>query len=135
MKRILSLALALLMVLACAPIVMAEDVVNITFDYQIKSDGTISLKKYTGTEVNVTIPETYDGYKVTWINDGAFASNNSIKSVHIPKSITFIAEAVFADCDKLTEITTNNDIYGSTGSRNLQTIWYVVAFDSYARRR
>ncbi len=110
------MALALLMVLACAPIVMAEDVENITFDYQIKSDGTISLKKYTGTEVNVTIPETYDGYKITWINDGAFASNNVVKSVHIPKTITFIAEAVFADCDNLTEITTDNSIFGSTGT-------------------
>lgn len=89
---------------------------NITFEYQVMSDGTIMLDKYTGTETNVTIPETYRGYKVTWINNEAFASNKKIKSVHIPKSITFIGQAVFADCDSLTKITTDNSIYASTGT-------------------
>jgi|GEM_PF-6502360 len=116
MKKILLLTLALLMVLACTPIVMAEDVDDITFDYQVMSDGTIRLDKYTGVATNVKIPETYDGYKVTWIIDGAFASNKTIESVHIPKNITFIAEAVFADCDNLTEISADNSVYASTGT-------------------
>ncbi len=93
-----------------------EGMENVTFEYQVMSDGTIRLDKYTGTETNVTIPETYRGYKVTWISDGAFESNKKIKSVHIPKSITFIAQAVFADCDNLTKITTDNSVYASTGT-------------------
>ena len=120
MKKILSLTLALLMILACTPIVMAEENVQntdgVAFEYQVMSDGTIVLKKYTGTAIDVIIPEEYQGYKVTWIMDGAFKSNKIIKSVHIPKSITFIAEAVFADCDNLTKFTTDNSIYGTTGT-------------------
>lgn len=93
-----------------------EGMENITFDYQVMSDGTIRLDKYTGTATDVIIPEKYRGYKVTWIMDGAFKSNKKIKSVHIPKSITFIAEAVFADCDNLTKFTTDNSTYGTTGT-------------------
>lgn len=93
-----------------------EGMENITFNYKVMSDGTIVLKKYTGTATDVVIPEEYKGYKVTWISDGAFKSNKTVKSVHIPKSITFIAEAVFADCDNLTKFTTDNSIYGTTGT-------------------
>lgn len=93
-----------------------EGMENITFDYQVMSDGTIRLDKYTGTATDVIIPEEYRGYKVTWIKDGAFKSNKTVKSVHIPKSITFIGEAVFADCDNLTKFTTDNSIYGTTGT-------------------
>ncbi len=89
---------------------------NITFDYEVMSDGTVELKKYTGSATNVIIPETYKGYKVTWIGNKAFASNSKIKSVHIPKSVTFIGEAVFADCSNLTKITADNDTYASTGT-------------------
>lgn len=93
-----------------------EGMENLTFDYEVMSDGTVELKKYTGSATNVTIPETYKGYKVTWIGNKAFASNSKIKSVHIPKSVTFIGEAVFADCDNLTKITADNSIYASTGT-------------------
>lgn len=93
-----------------------EGMENITFDYEVLSDGTVQLEKYTGSATNVTIPETYMGYKVTWIGDRAFASNSKIKSVHIPKNVTFIGEAVFADCDNLTKITADNSIYASTGT-------------------
>lgn len=93
-----------------------EGMENITFNYQVMSDGTIRLDKYTGIATDVIIPEEYRGYKVTWISDGAFKSNKKIKSVHIPKSITFIGEAVFADCDNLTKFTTDNSTYGTTGT-------------------
>ncbi len=117
MKKILSLTLAILMILACTPIVLAEENIDgVAFKYQVMSDGTIVLDKYTGTATDVVIPEEYKGYKVTWISDGAFKSNKTVKSVHIPKSITFIAEAVFADCDNLTKFTTDNSTYGTTGT-------------------
>ena len=93
-----------------------EGMENITFTYQVMSDGTIRLDKYTGTATNVIIPEEYQGYKVTQIKDGAFKSNKTVKSVNIPKSITFIGEAVFADCDNLTKFTTDNSLYGTTGT-------------------
>lgn len=93
-----------------------EGMENMSFDYQVMSDGTIRLDKYIGTATDVIIPEEYRGYKVTWIKDGAFKSNKTVKSVHIPKSITFIGEAVFADCDNLTKFTTDNSIYGTTGT-------------------
>lgn len=93
-----------------------EGMENMTFNYVVMSDGTVELKKYTGSATNVIIPETYMGYKVTWIGNRAFASNSKIKSVHIPKSVTFIGEAVFADTDNLTKITADNDTYASTGT-------------------
>lgn len=93
-----------------------ESMEDVTFDYEVMSDGTVELKKYTGSATNVTIPETYRGYKVTWIGNRAFASNSKIKSVHIPKSVTFIGEAVFADCNNLTKITADNNTFASTGT-------------------
>ena len=59
MKKVLSLALALLMVLACAPVVMAES----EFEYE-DYEGGIAINGYNGAGGVVTIPAEIDGKKV-----------------------------------------------------------------------
>jgi len=82
------------------------------------SDGTITITKYTGSRVQVVIPQTIEGIRVTTIADRAFANNSakivsivipntvtrigadafrgqSISSLTIPDSVTFIGEGAF----------------------------------------
>ena len=54
------------------------------------------LKKYSGTEKNVIIP---DG--VTGIGDSAFAYCRDITNIMIPDSVTSIGERAFQNCSNL----------------------------------
>ena len=60
----------------------------------------------------VTIPKTVtvDGtkYKVTSIEENAFAKNKNVKQIIVSQNITAIGANAFADCPKLKEITINS---------------------------
>ena len=78
------------------------------FTYRKLSDTTVSIWRYTPdantcTNENVSIPETLDGYKVTGIDDSAFAPYSEwdqtyrlIKSITIPEGVTYIGDYAFA---------------------------------------
>lgn len=60
----------------------------------------------------VTIPKTVtvDGtkYKVTSIEENAFAKNKTVKQIIVSQNITTIGASAFADCPKLKKITINS---------------------------
>ena len=56
------------------------------------------LKKYTGKDKDVVIPETR-------IGNGAFEDCKSLTSVTIPDGVTKIDEYAFRGCENLTSIT------------------------------
>jgi len=74
------------------------------FEYTASSDGSCEITKYLGSEPNVVIPEYIDGYKVTSIGKGAFYNCDFIKTVTIPKNVTYIVEQAFQNCFSLTSI-------------------------------
>lgn len=78
--------------------------------------------------VEVIIPETYNGKKITGIDQFAFANIETVKSVTIPDSVTFIANNAFNRCNGLEEILIPNSVtkidYGAfSACENLKTIY------------
>ena len=106
-----------------------EDIVftgnNGVFQYSVNSDNTVTIESYNGTETEVTVPETLDGYSVTKIGYAAFLrsgltrinlpesltsiggsafASSGLTSINLPESLTSIGSSAFEDCDGLTEI-------------------------------
>ena len=91
-----------------------------SFEYIVLSDGTAEITDYTGSDTELTIPSTLDGYKVTSIGDRAFCLCTSLTSITIPSSVTSIGESAFFDCSNLKSITvdSNNKYYDSRDNCN-----------------
>ena len=92
----------------------AETKTSGNFEYKVKDDGTVSITKYTGEEVNVTIPKIIDGKTVSEIGmyheedntrRGAFSFHSSIQQITIPDSVISIGEDAFNSCRSLKKIT------------------------------
>ena len=74
--------------------------------YEVQYDGTIKITDCDRSASGaLTIPDTIDGKKVTWIGYQAFMNCNRLTSITIPNSITGIASEAFIDCSSLTNIT------------------------------
>ena len=68
------------------------------------ADGTLKVTGYTGTPVDLEIPETINGKKVTQIDKDAFSNCLTLRSVTIPDSVTKIDVRAFMDCKKLESV-------------------------------
>jgi hypothetical protein len=76
------------------------------YTFRLISSGTeYSISKYTGSGVNVVIPDSYNGLPVTEIDGNAFEHKASIESITIPDSITKIGNFAFENCTSLTSVT------------------------------
>ncbi|MBR0410354.1 MAG: leucine-rich repeat protein [Eubacterium sp.] len=74
------------------------------YTYTLTEEGTAVIKKYNGSDTVLHIPGTLDGYMVTTVGTGAFATNQSIKSVTFDKNITTIKPNAFRGCSGLTSV-------------------------------
>ena len=72
--------------------------------YTISENGQLTISGYTGTAVQVTVPDTIEGVPVTSLGASAFTNNNTLVSVLIPQSVTQIEEGAFAGCDMLSHV-------------------------------
>ncbi len=106
MKKILSLTLALLMILACTPIVMAES----EFEY-VDYEGGIAITGYNGKGGVVTIPAEIDGKKVVatkgTTQDGmknALGGRNDVTKIIIPEGIEVVDRDSFRKMSNLKEV-------------------------------
>ena len=68
------------------------------------ADGTLKVTGYTGTPVDLEIPETINGKKVTQIDKEAFSNCSTLRSVTIPDSVTKIDVRAFMNCKKLESV-------------------------------
>ena len=55
------------------------------YNYTV-TDGQVTITKYNGTEAELTVPETIDGYPVTTIR--GFSNNDKLKSIKLPSGVT-----------------------------------------------
>ena len=130
MKRTLSLILTAAIILAMfiiVPTTFAGALQSGDFQYEVKSDGTARITKYTGTGPDVTIPKYIGGKKVSSLSGSAFVmeyrlktidiqaeiteiENNSfsfsgLTSVKFPSTLTSIGSQAFSYCGSLADIT------------------------------
>ncbi len=92
-----------------------ENIVSGDFTYSLNSDDTANIELYSGSDVNVTVPETIDGHAVTDIAKNAFV-NTAVETIEIPACIEYIAgENPFLDAASLKEINVaeGNENYSS----------------------
>ena len=94
------------------------------FDITQNEQGGITITGYRGTRVDLVIPETIEGIKVTEIKQGAF-QGKGLTSITIPNSITSIGGQAFYK-NQLTSITIGNGVtsigYDAFNSNKLTSI-------------
>lgn len=73
------------------------------FEYT-KTDDGITITKYTGSALEVDIPDEIDGASVVAIGDSAFYLHNKIISVDIPETVTVIDDGAFRECTALKNV-------------------------------
>lgn len=82
---------------------------DFAYDLNAAGDGII-IKKYTGTNSVVIIPEEIEGYPVVEINDiipskgSGFKGNTDLTAVVLPDTIKRIGDTAFEDCSNLRAI-------------------------------
>ena len=96
-KRLLSALLSLALVFSMIQPLLSAFAYGESTDFVIENS---ILTKYTGTDINVTIPDS-----VTIIGEAAFNGNTHINSVYIPESVTEIRNVSFANCTNLSSVT------------------------------
>ena len=91
-----------------------EDLTYGDYKYSVNDDGTVTIKKYSGSASELTIPNTIDGKSVTSIGyeangyamgDYAFSNCTSLTRVTVPDTVTSICAFAFCQCTSLTSIT------------------------------
>ena len=69
------------------------------FTFKLNDNGNgYALAAYSGTDVNVIIPNSYEGLPVTEIYTNAFYQNPTVKSITVPGTITEITSYTFSGC-------------------------------------
>ena len=77
--------------------------------YEVHSNA-VTLKGYTGTETELTIPGTFEGFPVTRIDDGVFSNNSQLIKVRISEGVKYIGNSVFYKCSNLKSIDLPNSL-------------------------
>ena len=66
------------------------------WSYETKSDGTLTITGYSGTEKKVTVPATIDGKSVSGIGSSAFYNNKVLEEVTVSEGIQSIGQQAFS---------------------------------------
>ena len=104
-RKFLSIILSVMMVLSVFPIT-ASALTSGDWTYEIISEAnqTAQITGYTGTETELKIPSTINGYKITTIANNAFRDNTTITSAIIPEGITTLGRYMFYGCKALEHV-------------------------------
>lgn len=108
------------------------------FEYEIV-DGNAIIVGYNGSDTNLTIPETINGYPVAKIGESAFEGNTTITDVRLPDSVTEIGAKAFKNCTALESIygpgvtsIGEEAFYGCVNLVNVQFYEYIYYIGSNA---
>ena len=81
--------------------VMLPGMVQAQFVFTTNNDGSLNLSQYTGSDIDVIIPDTTNGLPVTSIGTQAFYNIPSVISITIPSSVTSYGVNAFVNCTNL----------------------------------
>ncbi len=109
MKQMLSSALVALLLLslcltACTEETKPKPFTSGDYMYILMEDGTAEITRYNGTEVQVVIPHTIDGYTVSSIGKIAFDLRINLTTIFIPDSVERVETPFCYWCDNLENI-------------------------------
>ena len=102
--------------------------------FQLNANGTAVIMAYTGASTRIVIPETFQGFRVTGIEAGAFMDCYSLSYVSIPASITHIGQNAFKNCGR--KETVDRDLgraYTATSRRDLEYM-FGYGYECYESR-
>jgi len=102
-----------------------------SFTYQLYDDGTAVIIGYSGTETNLTIPDTIDGKTVVAIGEAAFMSNTSIQTLKLNKSLEIIGAYAFCACTSLTTISFSDRLWCIEEFAFDETPWIEAQTDEF----
>lgn len=86
------------------PSVVSGEYIIDDWKIYISEEGNISISEYKGSSENVAIPDNFDGFPVVSIGEDAFKKKDSVISVTIPDSVTYIDRYAFYSCSKLKSV-------------------------------
>ncbi|MBP3696485.1 MAG: leucine-rich repeat domain-containing protein, partial [Clostridia bacterium] len=69
------------------------------------TDGKATITNVVGTDSDITVPATLDGYPVVAIGELAYRDEHNLKSVVIPANIETIGKSAFTGCIALETVT------------------------------
>lgn len=113
MKRIkwlLGLCLMVLVVCGSGDSVHAADAGSVVetdvndFSWDKRSDGTLRITDYKGTDETVVIPSEINGRPVTLVNSSAFFKCHTLKHIIIQEGVVYIGNQSFQSCDSLISV-------------------------------
>ena len=107
------------------------------FSYVVKSDSSVAVVKYLGTDKTVSIPEKIDDKKVTELEQEAVAYNDTVEYIIVPESVKSIGNAAFYRCANLKAVVLGSKSIGfgftlAEASKNLRNIYIPEGFDALA---
>ena len=76
----------------------------IPFEYRILEDDTIEITGYKGKRRFITVPNYIESRQVSSIGDNAFAYNNRLRRVILPRYLKSIGNSAFRGCTGITAI-------------------------------
>lgn len=82
------------------------------YSYEMTSPQSVRITGYLGSDKELVIPESLDGFTVDEIGRNVFSGNQKIKAAVLPHSISVIGDGAFKGCPALESVSLN----GNTGA-------------------
>lgn len=80
------------------------------FEYEENADGGITITKYIGADVAVSIPQKINAKNVTELGERAFSYSYQLKKIQIPDTVIVIEMAAFWHLQQLEKVILSNNL-------------------------